>query len=373
MEIEAPHSLELDDATATLILQLQSGDLEELLSVNKGKGRDGDVSDADLAVATYQQELQTRNTILADRCMGRSLTRAVISDAALLNKSFAEEHAAARDRALAQSLAGTNAPSAALEQSTAADDLDDGFLARLTALYVSGWENEGDVLEGTVRSDSPVAAESSAWAASRQNPATTTYRHCTVCDLTKPLFDVCQTPCGHFYCQECIQTLFELSATDETLFPPRCCREKIPLQSVKIYLNSAVVKNFEEKSIEFETSDRTYCSRPACSSFIAGANISGEQAMCRECGTQTCTICKNNAHDGDCPEDLATQQVLETARENGWQRCYNCHRLVELDVGCNHMVYVLLWKMAVQQTLTSIPAVLAKPSSGTSPPSPVSF
>lgn len=335
-EVEAPH--ELDDATATLIFQLQSEDIEELLSANKGKGRNGEISDADLAVATYQQELQASNTILTDRCMVRSLARAVISDAALLNESFAEENAAARDRTLAHSLAGVSAPSAAPEQTTPAKDLDDGFLARLAALYVSGLNDEDDTSEDTIRIAGPAAAESSAWAASRRTTSMTTSRRCTACDSTKPLFDICQTPCGHFYCQECIETLFELSTNDETLFPPRCCRKNIPLQSVKIYLSAAIVRQFEEKSIEFETSDRTYCSRPACSSFIAAANFTGEQATCQDCGTQTCTICKNDTHDGDCPQDVATQQVLETARENGWQRCYNCRRLVELDVGCNHMV-----------------------------------
>lgn len=192
-------------------------------------------------------------------------------------------------------------------------------------------------MEDNVSSYDPAAAESSAWATSRKRTSSTTYRPCIACDSTKPLFAVCQTPCGHFYCQECIQTVFELSATDETLFPPRCCRETTPLQSVKIHLSSAVVQIFEEKSIEFRTSNRTYCSRPACSSFIAADKISGERALCGKCGTQTCTICKNNAHDGNCPQDIATQQVLETAREHGWQECYNCRRLVELDVGFNHI------------------------------------
>ncbi|KAL9070528.1 MAG: hypothetical protein Q9161_004825 [Pseudevernia consocians] len=328
---------DLDDETATLILQLQSADVEELLSAKKGKGRDGELSDTDLAAETYQQELQAMNTFLTDRSMGRSLTRAVISDAVLLNESHAEENAAARDRALAHSLAEVNGPSTAPEQMTAAYDLDDGFLARLAARYVTGWNSESDALEDTAHKDGSAAPESSAWAASRRNTSSTTYRRCTACDLTKPLIDVCQTPCGHFYCQECIQTLFELSTSDETLFPPRCCRERIPLQSVRIYLSSAVAQTFEEKSSEFEASDRTYCSQPACSSFIAADNIDGEEAMCKNCGTQTCTICKNNAHGGDCPQDIATQQVLQAAREHGWQRCYNCRRLVELEVGCNHI------------------------------------
>ena len=332
-----PQAQALDDATATLILQLQHEDIAELQRANKGKGRDGELSDAELAVATYQQELQAMDTVMADRCMGRSLTRAVISDAALLSESLAEETAAARDRALAHSLAPGNVPSAAAEQRNAAYDLDDGFLARLAALYVSGLDHEDGTMHNTVNSNSPAATESSTWAASRQGLSSKINRRCTACDLSKPLFDVCQAPCGHFYCQECVQVLFELSTTDETLFPPRCCREPIPLQSVKIYLDPTVVRIFEEKSIEYKTSDRTYCSRPTCSSFIATVNITNERATCSNCGTQTCTICKNNAHDGDCPQDVATQQVLEAAHEHGWQRCYNCRRLVELDVGCNHM------------------------------------
>ena len=232
-------------------MQLQIGDIEELLSAKKGKGRDGDISDADLALATYQQELQAGTTILADQCMGRSLARAVVSDAALLNESLAEENTAASDRALAHSLAGINAPTPTPET---ARDLDDGFLARLAALLGPDLANEGDGVEDTVQRDGPVRPESSAWAASRQNPSTTTHHRCIGCDLTKPLLDVCQTPCGHFYCQECIGALFELSAADETMFLPRCCRQTIPLQSVKICLTSTVVQKFEKKSIEFETS-----------------------------------------------------------------------------------------------------------------------
>jgi len=100
MEVYAPRLDELDcvdDATATLILQLYIRDIEELLAANKDKSQDNEFSDADLAVATYQKELRERNIILADRCMGRSLTRAIISDAALLGKSFANENASARD------------------------------------------------------------------------------------------------------------------------------------------------------------------------------------------------------------------------------------------------------------------------------------
>lgn len=322
----------LDDATAALVLQLQAQDLEELFSANKGKGRDGQYSDADIAVTTYQQELQDGHRILADRWMSRSLTRAVIADAALLRAAIADEETAASDRDLAHRFAGLDAPCAAVEQT--ADALDDGFVSRLTALYVS---SATDDVTG-LRDHGPSSAGSLAWTVSKQLPYAIPYLQCTICDSNTPLSNVFQTPCGHHYCQECLHTLFEMSTSDENLFPPRCCRQKIPLPTARLYLSPKLVQTFEKKSIEFKTSDRTYCSQPTCSTFIASAHIAGEQATCTACTTKTCTICKNESHDGDCPEDTATQQVLDTAREQGWQRCYNCRRVVELDVGCNHMV-----------------------------------
>lgn len=338
MEIQAPILDEpdgIDDATVALILHLQNQDIEELLRAKKGKGRHGEQSDADLAVATYQKELQDRIAILADQRMSRSLTQAVISDAILLSDSRAEEDIAVRDRALAHSLSESRAPLVTPEQMTAEDELDDGVIARLTAHYVSSRN------EYAPQVDNLAAAESSARAESRHQRSAVVFRHCVACDSEKSLIDVFRTRCGHDYCQECLSTLFRLATTDEALFPPRCCRQVIPFQPVKLYLSSALVQTFEAKSIELKSSNRMYCSQPTCSSFISSDNIDGERATCRACGTHTCTICKNKAHNGDCPEDTAIQQTLETGQEQGWQRCYSCRRLVELDMGCNHITYAL--------------------------------
>lgn len=43
---------------------------------------------------------------------------------------------------------------------------------------------------------------------------------------------------------------------------------------------------------------------------------------------------------GDCPNDTSLQLLLETARENGWQRFFSCCRMVELDHGCKHITFV---------------------------------
>ncbi|KAL2808002.1 hypothetical protein BJX63DRAFT_410661, partial [Aspergillus granulosus] len=70
------------------------------------------------------------------------------------------------------------------------------------------------------------------------------------------------------------------------------------------------------------------------------AHINGEVATCPDCGHTTCTNCKGRVHTGDCPNDTSMQQLLATAQENGWQRCYSCWRMVELDHVCNHMTFV---------------------------------
>ncbi|MCJ1303136.1 hypothetical protein MMC08_005943 [Hypocenomyce scalaris] len=174
MEIDATHLHELDrvdNATADLILQLHSRDIEELLDACKGKGRDGESSDADLAIATYEKELQERMTILADQNMARSLTQAVISDAALLRKSLAEENTAMEDRAVAHCLVGIQAPPAAPVQKIGGSTLDDDFLVKLAVLYVSGRNDESTTSKNTTNANSSGAAESSVWAASRQTPS----------------------------------------------------------------------------------------------------------------------------------------------------------------------------------------------------------
>lgn len=109
MKIDASSLYKLDlinDVTAILILHLQNRGIEKLIHASKGKGRDIEPFDTNLAVAIYQQELQEISIILVDRCMSRSFTQAVINDAPLLRESVAEENTAVRNRALTHRLAG---------------------------------------------------------------------------------------------------------------------------------------------------------------------------------------------------------------------------------------------------------------------------
>uniref|UniRef100_A0A8H7K851 RING-type domain-containing protein n=1 Tax=Bionectria ochroleuca TaxID=29856 RepID=A0A8H7K851_BIOOC len=83
-----------------------------------------------------------------------------------------------------------------------------------------------------------------------------------------------------------------------------------------------------------------YCHIKTCSAFIPPSSIQGDKAVCNRCNCSTCTRCKGLHHAGACPADPATQEFLRIAKDNGWQSCQSCHRMVELSTGCHHITCV---------------------------------
>jgi len=61
------------------------------------------------------------------------------------------------------------------------------------------------------------------------------------------------------------------SMQDETLMPPRCCQQNIPIELARLTLEER--KNFDAKHLEFTTKDRLYCSELTCSTFIPPERI----------------------------------------------------------------------------------------------------
>ncbi|KAK2745110.1 hypothetical protein FQN57_004017 [Myotisia sp. PD_48] len=142
--------------------------------------------------------------------------------------------------------------------------------------------------------------------------------------------------CRHPYCRECLQRLFWTAVKDEFLFPPQCCHQRIMVSGVESLLTEDILKAVTEKQEEFDRS-RTYCVSARCSALILPEHIDGNQATCIKCGTITCTLCKGEAHASDCPKDTHMEQLHELAAEKGWQKCFWCRRLIELEAGCFHV------------------------------------
>ena len=338
-QVEFPFE-DIDDASAELILQLQLIELEDLNAGKPGKQKEGHRDDADFAAELFQQSLEALRTSLSDRRMTKSIANAVQADGGLLARTTLEEETACEDHKFAHRLNGSKVTS---EVHLQPESIDDNILSKLVGSFVS--EDLGHALDlrhnlESEGHDNHCEPENSAWAGlrRRRQDSGNLNRQCEACREPKEYIDLIAAPCRHEYCRDCLRGLFDASLTDESLFPPRCCRTPIPIKDVGIFLTKELKQKFEDKKVEFGTPNRTYCSRPLCSVFIVSENIIEDTAVCPECFTQTCTMCKSEAHAGaDCPNDTALQGVLDLADENGWQRCYACRRMVELDVGCNHI------------------------------------
>lgn len=355
----------MDDATAALLLQLQLEDIDEYIGNirEKGKSREGEVSDIELALQLEKEELQRNATILSDREMTKSIARAVVADAPVLGEAARGELDAAADRAIALRLAGGNPLQLPPAQGNHVDEPNDEFIDKLSALYVETPTEDPELSTALVRYDPGVNTgtgitkstgalviynpdvdisngESSAWAATRP-VVNIEKRECVICLDMVVFFEIAKLPCGHECCRGCLQDMFTAAVVDESRYPPRCCDNiATDAKEVRLYLSAELIKAFEEKKVEWESTNRAYCSNEECGLFIRAEHVVPGLATCPTCHTVTCTFCKKSAHDGDCPDDEALQQTLRLMSETGWRRCQQCRAGVELTFGCNHITYV---------------------------------
>ncbi|KAK8217970.1 hypothetical protein IWZ01DRAFT_562835, partial [Phyllosticta capitalensis] len=319
----------------SLIVQLQLDDIGDVISKFKGKSPAGNVNDQEYAFQICREDLEAWQSNLKDQLMGLSILEAQEADREVIQAAMREEETAQSDRRLAAQLEGRNiSEPKSSKPAQPGLDADPEYAAKLMAIYHSE-EAAASFLEETVDSK----AESSARGAQKgsSNPRNAN-RTCEACRDDKKWFGLARLPCRHEYCRGCLDQLFRASVQDESLFPPRCCRQRIPLTTVRVFLNSGTANYFEEKAPEFETPNRTYCHVKRCSAWIPPRNIRDEVGTCPKCATTTCTICKQASHGtGDCPRDEGTNELLEIAALNGWQRCFRCRRMIMLSTGCHHM------------------------------------
>ena len=105
----------MDTDTSALILRLQIDDSAGLfhLSEGKGKGREGVLSDSQLAFKLYKEDLEQNASLLEDRKITKSIARACQTDGNILTASLAQEQTAINDRETACRLGGTQPVAAA--------------------------------------------------------------------------------------------------------------------------------------------------------------------------------------------------------------------------------------------------------------------
>ena len=308
----------------------------------KGKGVEGSpLTDDQIAVDVQKAELQKQETILADFRMARSIGRAVQDDGATVAILTAEERRAAQDRETACRMSGqphhhmSNLPDYRV---------DEDILSRFGSLNIPQADDDDEdddegvscYGESIISFNEQEISESSSWVAGRNlgysKGRGKTKNECVACSEIR---DTVQVPCQHHYCKICVVRLVSDSTVDESLFPPRCCGQEMPMSLIRPYITAELTAKFEQTAIEFGTPYRTYCY--SCGNFVNLDGIRGHRAHCTTCNFDTCMLCKGQFHHGDCPKDPALEAVLRLARETGWQRCASCQTMIERREGCNHM------------------------------------
>jgi hypothetical protein len=306
---------QLDDMTVQAILAIQIQDLAEVQG-----------GDAALAATLLKENLEVFNSSIIDRRITRSIADAVVQDGTLLTTYRQEEAVAQQDRALATSLQGrrnvrvTTQPVPEIE-------VDEELLAKLAGIHMS--EKAGRKLLPTSEED---GSQGALFPRAKRHT-------CEACDEDVSYFKVFKAPCDHEYCGDCVYQLFDKSLTDETLFPPRCCRQVIPIDSkcLALFLNKDMRVKYEERKAEMETTDRVYCSNASCSAFIMPKTTIKGVAKCSKCQNETCSCCKKASHEGSCKKDSDLKAIMDVVQSAGWQICSRCGHAVELNEGCHHM------------------------------------
>ena len=92
---------------------------------------------------------------------------------------------------------------------------------------------------------------------------------CTVCVESLTAGKAWRTPCQHWYCLDCLETLIRASVTDESLYPPKCC-VVLPWDEIRALLPHDLATSFGQRKAELETpaGERLYCAEPSCSHFL---------------------------------------------------------------------------------------------------------
>jgi len=162
---------------------------------------------------------------------------------------------------------------------------------------------------------------------------------CIVCFNEVPCIESHSNPCGHAYCSKCINWLLKKAVHDDSLWPPQCCKVEMPIEGIEHLLRKELVPLVKARKVEMSVPilERTYC--VGCSAFIPGERIHEKLAKCFQCGTSTCSSCKERSHVGNCQNefDQDTKDLEALAKEKGWKKCSTCLMFVEHRFGCNHM------------------------------------
>jgi hypothetical protein len=305
-----------------LALNLMLADLGVLQEQQKGKHAAGELTDAELAVATMRNDLLA----LRDQRQAVSAGTAIATDQAILMSMEHEETVASQDHHTAMALDRAEDGTENLPAQVGPPPVED--IGQTDAVSI--------VMRDLMNRVSLSKENNSEDASLHFDPATHLTIKCVSClEIRTPFL---KGACGHDLCRDCTREIYLGATRDEELYPPRCCGRPFSPGVILQVLDYSEFRAFCEKALEYIAVNRVYCAEPTCSKFIPPSAIHGDHGACPECHQQTHLLCRALAHPGvDCPLDHTLQGVLAIADTQNWRRCFNCRAMVELERGCNHI------------------------------------
>ncbi|OBT60792.1 hypothetical protein VE03_09900 [Pseudogymnoascus sp. 23342-1-I1] len=270
--LKQEHPRKADDESAKSVtkLQLQDPELSVSLSSSKGEGPEEKFTVKSHAVQLQKQELENVDPSFSIRKMGRNFANTVRSHVSAVTRTTSQANTAAGDFDLAQGIKD-NAKQPGVKHSN--KNWGSRQLSKLRNFFVSR-SNVPDLRSG--ESEQTLASTSTLGSSTN---LTSNATHCVSCGDDNNPGNIGRAPCGHGYCHDCLQNLVETAITDESFFPPRCCRQPISFKTIRKFLTSELVQALINKQAEFETPNKTYCSVQTCSAFIGSGNIVDDVAV----------------------------------------------------------------------------------------------
>ena len=336
-DLQGASSSALDAEIEALALQLE--EIRCYSETRKGKYAVDNPPDSEVAFAFLEREVQAYASFLNDVKFAHSIAHAVDVDGSLIANLVQQDTQAQQDRQLALQLNTdnqqhyANAPQTSETRSLTPAQTEQSSLVADLLIESTTTISEAD-------GDDEIAGPSTAYSERQQrmlDGLSSKETECCTCFDSFRRIDIIRLGCGDTYCKDCLKSVITKASKDLTRFPPRCCRQPIPLSIVESSLSFEELDDLHLAEIEFSTTDKTYCANTGCGSFIPPDRIRAEKADCRRCNTLTCSMCKSLFHTDDCSADTALEATLNLAEQEGWRRCSSCRAMVELNRGCYHI------------------------------------
>ena len=339
-------ALPMDPETAKVAVELQLADINDLFD---GLYNEEDIPDGDSRTSfqIMQQDLKQQLQILEGQLLLLKILREEHENRLAFSRLLEQEKQAVADHQLAIRIAGHTVSESDVKQSSdyeaslrrVPESCTDEQWDMARELYAAAFERlPGD--RAPPNAIQTVEASDVKSSTKAMILGSETLTKCCACMEVVSSNNTIALECkpeAHTYCRVCLIDLFASAIDNTSLFPPRCCRLPVPLETCRVMLPKELVKSFDLKVEELATPNPTYCSNAECSKFIRSKEMKADVGSCVFCKHKTCLRCKGAEHNGLCPSDPHVQLLMDVARRSRWQQCTKCNNMVELEQGCFHM------------------------------------